>query len=313
MKRSTGPGTKGEASRSAASVRDARLPGLDGLRAVAVVAVILFHLNLPGVLPAGFLGVDIFFTLSGFIITALLLREHARNGRVDWLAFCGRRARRLLPPTLAMIALAVPLTALVAPEALQRLRADLPAALLYVSNWWQIHSQQSYFEALARAARAAAPVVAGHRRAVLPAVAAGLGCGAALARPHRAGRELLAGGAGQQRLDGLAAPGPGRRRRPEPRVPGLGHACDGPLRRRGIGVHPRPVARGGDRRCSRRSGGQRRCSRHCGGPRSPARRCGTASVSLRCWLPCWRCSNCTKPPRRCSKAGSWCWRSPRRC
>ncbi|MFO1268332.1 MAG: acyltransferase [Rubrivivax sp.] len=148
MKRSTGPGTKGEASRSAASVRDARLPGLDGLRAVAVVAVILFHLNLPGVLPAGFLGVDIFFTLSGFIITALLLREHARNGRVDWLAFCGRRARRLLPPTLAMIALAVPLTALVAPEALQRLRADLPAALLYVSNWWQIHSQQSYFEAL---------------------------------------------------------------------------------------------------------------------------------------------------------------------
>lgn len=127
-----------------------RLPGLDGLRAVAVVAVVLFHLNLPGLLPAGFLGVDLFFTLSGFIITALLLREHARQGRIDWLAFWGRRARRLLPPTLVMIAVSVPVTAVVAPEAMARLWSDLPAALLYVSNWWQIHSQQSYFETFGR-------------------------------------------------------------------------------------------------------------------------------------------------------------------
>jgi peptidoglycan/LPS O-acetylase OafA/YrhL len=130
--------------------RPERLPGLDGLRAIAVVAVILYHLDLPGALPAGFLGVDVFFTLSGFIITALLLREHERTGTVAWAAFCRRRAQRLLPPTFAMIATAVPVSWFVAPEVLPRLMSDLPAALLYVSNWWQIHSQQSYFETFGR-------------------------------------------------------------------------------------------------------------------------------------------------------------------
>jgi len=72
----------------------ARLPGLDGLRGVAVLAVIGYHLNLGHFLPAGFLGVDIFFTVSGFIITALLLQEHAQTGRIDFPAFYLRRARR---------------------------------------------------------------------------------------------------------------------------------------------------------------------------------------------------------------------------
>ncbi len=126
----------------------ARLPGLDGLRGVAVLAVIGYHLNLGNFLPAGFLGVDIFFTVSGFIITALLLQEHAQTGRIDFSAFYLRRARRLFPAALVMLLLLVPLTPLLQPAALPRLREDLPAAFLYLSNWWQIVAQQSYFEAI---------------------------------------------------------------------------------------------------------------------------------------------------------------------
>ena len=125
-----------------------RLPGLDGLRGVAVMAVIGYHLNLGNFLPAGFLGVDIFFTVSGFIITALMLQEHAQTGRIDFAAFYLRRARRLFPAALCMLLLLVPLTPLLQPSALPRLREDLPAALFYVSNWWQIVAQQSYFEAI---------------------------------------------------------------------------------------------------------------------------------------------------------------------
>ena len=126
----------------------ARLPGLDGLRGVAVLAVIGYHLNLGHFLPAGFLGVDIFFTVSGFIITALLLQEHAQTGRINFPAFYLRRARRLFPAALVMLLLLVPLTPLFQPAALPRLREDLPAAFLYLSNWWQIVAQQSYFEAI---------------------------------------------------------------------------------------------------------------------------------------------------------------------
>lgn len=126
----------------------ARLPGLDGLRGVAVLAVIGYHLNLGHFLPAGFLGVDIFFTVSGFIITALLLQEHAQTGRIDFKAFYLRRARRLFPAALALLLVLVVLTPLLLPAALVRLREDLPAAFLYASNWWQIVAQQSYFEAM---------------------------------------------------------------------------------------------------------------------------------------------------------------------
>ena len=81
-----------------------RLAGLDGLRGIAVLAVIAYHLGQNGLAPAGFLGVDMFFVISGFIITALLLREHGRSGRIDLRAFYLRRARRLLPPAFAMVA-----------------------------------------------------------------------------------------------------------------------------------------------------------------------------------------------------------------
>ena len=73
----------------------ARLSGLDGLRAVAVLLVVVYHL-FPA-LPAGFLGVDVFFVISGFLITALLLRERDEHGRIGLLDFWRRRARRLLP------------------------------------------------------------------------------------------------------------------------------------------------------------------------------------------------------------------------
>lgn len=112
----------------------ARLPGLDGLRGVAVLAVIGYHLNWGNFLPAGFLGVDIFFTVSGFIITALLLQEHAQTGRINFGAFYLRRARRLFPAALVMLLVLVALTPLLLPAALPRLREDLPAALFYLSN-----------------------------------------------------------------------------------------------------------------------------------------------------------------------------------
>jgi peptidoglycan/LPS O-acetylase OafA/YrhL len=119
------------------------------LRGIAALAVIVYHLEL-GVLPGGFLGVDLFFTISGFIITALLVREFEQRGTIDLPAFWMRRVRRLVPPTFAMVAVVVVLTPSLAPDGLARLRADTPAALAYVSNWWQLATEQSYFEAWGR-------------------------------------------------------------------------------------------------------------------------------------------------------------------
>ena len=79
--------------------RPGRLPGLDGLRALAIVAVLTFHLD-PSWLPGGFLGVDVFFVVSGFLITTLLVRERAATGGLDLPGFWTRRARRLLPALL---------------------------------------------------------------------------------------------------------------------------------------------------------------------------------------------------------------------
>ena len=126
------------------------LPGLDGVRALAVAGVLLYHAELPWLLPGGFLGVDVFFALSGFLITALLLREHGLSGRVRLGAFYLRRARRLLPAVLALAGAVALAALLLAPDAIGRLRGDLPAALGYASNWWQIHTGQSYFERLGR-------------------------------------------------------------------------------------------------------------------------------------------------------------------
>src|SRR5215469_9867848 len=120
-------------------------PALDGVRALAVAAVVLFHAGVPG-LTGGFLGVDAFFVLSGFLITSLLLAEHTRRGRIGLAAFWGRRARRLLPALLVML-VAVVLTGryLLPAVEVRLLRGDALAALGYVANWRMIYRGSDYF------------------------------------------------------------------------------------------------------------------------------------------------------------------------
>ncbi|OON60830.1 hypothetical protein B0920_17915 [Massilia sp. KIM] len=125
---------------------NARFAELDGLRALAVVSVILFHLEISSVLDAGFFGVDMFFTISGFIITSLLLREYRSAGAFGFMNFYFRRLKRLMPPVLVLILVALPVTAAVSDSAYAWLKADVPAALSYMSNWWQIVAKQDYFD-----------------------------------------------------------------------------------------------------------------------------------------------------------------------
>ena len=125
------------------------MPGLDGLRAIAVLGVVFYHLGLPW-MPGGFLGVDVFFVLSGFLITTLVIEEVERTGRLDWRAFYLRRARRLLPGLFLLLAVLSVLAVVVLPEERGELRRDVTAALVYVSNWSAIFTDQSYFEAAGR-------------------------------------------------------------------------------------------------------------------------------------------------------------------
>jgi peptidoglycan/LPS O-acetylase OafA/YrhL len=123
--------------------------GLDGLRAVAVIAVVLYHADVPGV-SGGFLGVDVFFVLSGFLITSLLLVELDRTGRISFRRFYARRARRLLPALIAVLVVTAVLVATLAYDSAGGFRRDLPGALLYFSNWSNIFTQTSYFEFIGR-------------------------------------------------------------------------------------------------------------------------------------------------------------------
>jgi peptidoglycan/LPS O-acetylase OafA/YrhL len=124
-------------------------PGLDGVRAVAVTAVVIYHLGATW-LPGGFLGVDVFFVLSGFLITSILLAEFGNRGRIDVKNFYLRRARRLLPALYAMLAGIVFVTAITTRGELHRLRGDVVAALTYCTNWTQILWNRSYFAQLDR-------------------------------------------------------------------------------------------------------------------------------------------------------------------
>ncbi len=133
-----------------------RLPyigGLDGLRALAVIAVLLFHAELywsPVRFSGGFLGVDVFFVLSGYLITSLLFSERVRGGGIDFRAFWLRRARRLLPAVVALIVGVLLYAVIFLPEEVASLRVDVLAALAYVTNWYLIFDQQSYFESWGR-------------------------------------------------------------------------------------------------------------------------------------------------------------------
>jgi peptidoglycan/LPS O-acetylase OafA/YrhL len=120
-------------------------PPLDGIRAVSVVAVILFHAGWAG-MPGGFLGVEVFFVVSGYLITSLLFEEQLTEGRVHLGQFWLRRARRLLP-ALGVVLAATALWATFWGDEfyLGRLRRDILPGIFYVSNWWQIVDGQDYF------------------------------------------------------------------------------------------------------------------------------------------------------------------------
>ncbi|HYN57177.1 MAG TPA: acyltransferase family protein [Motilibacterales bacterium] len=142
----------GTLTRQRRTVRGPALPhlvGLDGLRAVAVIAVVLYHADVAWI-PGGFLGVDVFFVLSGFLITSLLLVELDRTGGLDFKNFYLRRARRLLPALFAVLAATALLVATVAYDGAAGFRRDLPGALLYYSNWLSILTETSYFEFIGR-------------------------------------------------------------------------------------------------------------------------------------------------------------------
>lgn len=124
----------------------AYIPALDGVRAIAVMAVLLYHGGVSFV-SGGFLGVDVFFVLSGYLITELFLLEHEGTGRIDLKAFWARRARRLLPALVLVVAFIAVYAFVVAdPSELGRIRGDGVATLLYVANWWYAFGGQSYFE-----------------------------------------------------------------------------------------------------------------------------------------------------------------------
>ncbi len=125
------------------------LPGLDGLRAIAVGLVLLYHSNL-GVMPGGYLGVQVFFVISGYLITLLLLQEWRNRGAIDLGHFWTRRARRLFPAVLALIAFALGYSVLFLPGEVADMRGQVAASLTYVTNWYLILAHQSYFETVGR-------------------------------------------------------------------------------------------------------------------------------------------------------------------
>ncbi|MFP5022339.1 acyltransferase family protein [Pseudonocardia phyllosphaerae] len=121
-----------------------RSAALDGLRGVAVLGVLAFHVDL---LPGGFLGVDLFFALSGYLITDLLLREVAATGTVSLRAFWGRRARRLLPATAVLLLVVGAGTVLFGPPDLARSTlSDGPWVLLNLQNWHLLAESASYWD-----------------------------------------------------------------------------------------------------------------------------------------------------------------------
>jgi peptidoglycan/LPS O-acetylase OafA/YrhL/lysophospholipase L1-like esterase len=149
------PGTKGGTGFGADPMGQGRpgpadavaghIEGLDGLRAFAVLAVIAFHLW-PHRLPGGFLGVDVFFVISGFLITTLLLREGDRTGRVDMIGFWRRRARRLLPALVIAVLASVLAAWMVSSDLLVDIDRQTIGALTFSSNWLEIGAGSDYFD-----------------------------------------------------------------------------------------------------------------------------------------------------------------------
>jgi peptidoglycan/LPS O-acetylase OafA/YrhL len=126
------------------------IPSIDGLRAIAVVAVILYHLNISWI-PGGFLGVDLFFCISGYVITRQLLDSVAAKGGLDLREFYLARTRRLLPALLFMLVGASIIIALWAPDSVHRFLTDLPYVLTGTENWHLVAIHQDYFSSIGRA------------------------------------------------------------------------------------------------------------------------------------------------------------------
>ncbi len=125
------------------------IPAIDGLRAVAVIAVMLYHLGFTWI-PGGFLGVDLFFVISGYVITRLLLDSIQRSGGLDLRAFYKARIRRLFPPLVFMIFVTIIYVSIWAPETMRRFISDSPFALLGGMNWWLVFRQTDYFDTISR-------------------------------------------------------------------------------------------------------------------------------------------------------------------
>jgi peptidoglycan/LPS O-acetylase OafA/YrhL len=125
------------------------IPAIDGLRAIAVTAVIFYHLGFQWI-PGGFLGVDLFFVISGYVITRLLLDSIARSGGLDLRGFYKARARRLLPPMIFMIVVTAFYISIWAQDSVKRFLTDTPFSLTGAMNWWLVFKEQDYFEAIGR-------------------------------------------------------------------------------------------------------------------------------------------------------------------
>ncbi len=125
------------------------IPAIDGLRAIAVAAVIFYHLGFSWI-PGGFLGVDLFFVISGYVITRLLLDSIARSGGLDLRGFYKARARRLLPPMIFMIIVTAFYITIWAQDSVRRFLSDVFFSLTGTMNWWLVFKEQDYFEAIGR-------------------------------------------------------------------------------------------------------------------------------------------------------------------
>ena len=125
------------------------IPAIDGLRAVAVIAVILYHLGISWI-PGGFLGVDLFFVISGYVITRLLLDSIQERGGLDLRDFYMARIRRLLPPLLFMIVVTSIVVGIWAPDTTKKFLTDAPFSIFGGMNWWLVFNQQDYFESSGR-------------------------------------------------------------------------------------------------------------------------------------------------------------------
>jgi len=125
------------------------IPALDGLRALAVVAVLLYHADQSWI-PGGFLGVDVFFVISGYLITCLLLSDWQQTHGIGLKRFWYRRARRLLPALFTMLFVVSLYAILFLPDVLDQLRGEVVSALLYVENWFLIFRDLSYFQSAGR-------------------------------------------------------------------------------------------------------------------------------------------------------------------